>query len=476
MTLELRKEQIETLGLAMKHKAFMDRSDPGTGKTPPFCVWVWWQWYENKNRTIWIMPKSIMKKNLDELLLWSEFKKEDVVIVDGTPKKCQKLIESDAKVFIMGSARFVSSWRTIRKVHPDAKCIGVDEWHLSFKGPESKRTGELFQAMDKDFEWLYGMTGTLIAGGLDSAYSAVQLMYQGKAYFGLRDFYNQHAIMDPIYEKPMAWRNHEKLTKLIETFSVRRTFEEVYGKENKVIIREKCEMSPKQREAYDRFEREATLELEDQFLDGAVPGVATIRCRQIMAHPERLRLPAEVYEPGQSKPTIILKEYNLTNGEPTGKDEQLTLHLEEHKANGKPLLIFATLVPEQERIRDLCASMGLSVALINGSVSATRRGEIDEGFREGRIQVVVGSPATATVGFNWSHLDHIIFVSMDYQDDNFLQAYRRAMRGVRKTALRITILEYRRSIDQIIFMIVREKSKDANKVDNTVNIIEFEES
>lgn len=475
MDLELRKEQLETLGLSMKKKTFMDRSDPGTGKTPPFCVWMWWQWHTNGNRVIWCMPKSIMKKNRKEALLWSEFTEDDVVILDGSPGKIKKLIASDAKVYIMGFQRFAKSWRDLKARHPSMKCIGVDEWHLGFKGPESKRSGELMTAMEKDFEWLYGMTGTLIAGGLDSAYVAVQLMAPTRYYFGLRDFYNQHAVMDPVYEKPMAWKNHEKLTAVIATFSVRRTFEEVYGKENKVIIREKCDMSAKQREAYDKFEREAVLELSDQFMDGSVPGVATIRCRQIMGHPERLRLPTEVWEPGNPKPIIVLKEYDLMEGEQTGKDEQLLIHLEEHKANGKPLLIFATLIPEQERIRSLCASMGFTVALINGEVSATERGRIDEDFQSGKIQIVVGSPATATVGFNWSHLDHIIFVSLDYQDDNFLQAYRRAMRGVRTKPLRITILEYRKSIDQTILIIVKRKSKDANKVDDTVNILEFDE-
>lgn len=475
MDLQLRTEQLETLSLSMRYKRFMDRSDPGTGKTPPFCVWMFWQWEANSNRTIWCMPKSIMKKNRVEALLWSEFNEQDVVILDGSPKRVKKLMESNAKVFIMGFQRFAKSWRDLKKLHPDLNCIGVDEWHLGFKGPESQRSGELMTAMEKDFEWLYGMTGTLIAGGLDSAYVAVQLMATTRYYFGLRDFYNQHAIIDPVYEKPMAWKNHDKLAQVIATFSIRRTFEEVYGKENKVVIREKCDMSAKQRAAYEKFENEAILELEDQFMDGSVPGVATIRCRQIMGHPERLRLPTEVYEPGKTKPTIIMKEYDLMDGEMTGKDEQLLIHLEEHKANGKPLLIFATLVPEQERIRSLCASMGFSVALINGEVSAGERGRIDEDFQSGRIQIVVGSPATATVGFNWAHLDHIIFVSMDYQDDNFLQAYRRAMRGVRSSPLRITILEYRKSIDQKILVIVKAKSKDANKVDNTVNVLEFDE-
>lgn len=474
--LQLDPEQIDTLARAMKLGRFIDRSDPGTRKTPPYCVWQWWQWSKNGRRTIWAMPKSILGKNRWEAMRWSEFKESDVVILDGTPKRKQELIESDAKVWLTTFTGFASQWQNIRKIHPDLDCIGVDEWHLGFKGPESQRTGQLFEAMDV-LNYLYGMTGTLISGGrLDAAYAAIQLASKTQYYFGIKDFLNQHAIMDPIYETPMAWKNHEKIDTILNEIGKRISFTEKYGPEKKIVIREKCDMSPAQREAYDKFEREALLELEDQFLDGSVPGVATIRCRQIMAHPEKLTLPSEQWLPGDTKPTIVMKEYNLMKkGEVTGKDERLLLHLEEHKANGKPLVIFATLVPEQERIRDLAKSIGLRVGFINGSTSGKQRGDVDASFQTAKLDVVVGSPATMSAGFNWPHVDHIIFASLDYSDDNFLQAYRRAMRGIRKTALRITILEYRKSLDQRILWIVKRKSQDANKVDKTVQILEFDE-
>ena len=60
-----------------------------------------------------------------------------------------------------------------------------------------------------------------------------------------------------------------------------------------------------------------------------------------------------------------------------------------------------------------------------------------------------------------------MFVSLDYKDSNFKQAYRRMMREPRKTHLRISVYEYERSIDQRIFAIVNRKSQDANLVDST---------
>jgi hypothetical protein len=87
-------------------------------------------------------------------------------------------------------------------------------------------------------------------------------------------------------------------------------------------------------------------------------------------------------------------------------------------------------------------------------------------FRKGEMDLLICSPTCAAVGFNWQmsgdkEVDHLIFMSLDFKD----KAYRRCMRDIRKTPLRITVLEYEDSLDQRIFEIVREKSVMANKVD-----------
>jgi uncharacterized FAD-dependent dehydrogenase len=69
-----------------------------------------------------------------------------------------------------------------------------------------------------------------------------------------------------------------------------------------------------------------------------------------------------------------------------------------------------------------------------------------------------------SVGFNWGFLRKIVFASIDYQDSNFIQAYRRGVRGKRDTPLLVYVLEYRKSIEQRIFQIVNRKSLDAQKI------------
>ena len=176
-----------------------------------------------------------------------------------------------------------------------------------------------------------------------------------------------------------------------------------------------------------------------------------IRCRQIMAHPQTMKI--------------------LGENELTGKDQRLLIHLEDHKQSGKPLVVFASLVPEQERIARIARSMGLKVGLINGTVPAKGRAEIDRKFCAGEIQVLVGSPATAAVGYNWGFVDTIIFVSLDYKDSNFIQGYRRAVRGVRDKPLLIYILQYESKVEDRILEIVEIKSKLSNQVDETKEVL-----
>jgi hypothetical protein len=167
--LTLRDYQVADLAFYMATPCCGNFSDPGVGKTAPTCVYIWFLWDQKAVRTIWAMPKTLLRKNRDEILLWSDFTEEDVVIVDGTPKQREKQMSQDAKVFIMGYDCFANNWPQIVEKHPDIDCLVGDEWHLAFKSDSSKRTKSMYDFMDRT-TFLVVMTGTIIDGRLDSAY------------------------------------------------------------------------------------------------------------------------------------------------------------------------------------------------------------------------------------------------------------------------------------------------------------------
>lgn len=451
--MELRDYQVADLVYYMMNPRCGNFSDPGTGKTPPTCVYMSWLWTEKMVRTIWAMPKTLMKKNREELLLWSEFEPDDVVIVDGTPKQREKQMATDAKVFICSYTCFASNWPRMVEHHPDIDALVGDEWHLGFKSDSSQRSQSMYEFMNRS-TFLVAMTGTIVDGRLDTAYPFINVAAPG-TYSNWFSFKMAHAIEND-YGQVVAWRNHHRIGEVFRKTAIRHSFEEVYGPEAKVIVPEFCEMAPKQREAYDEFEEFALLELEDEFLSGEQPGVNQIRCRQLMEHPQEFGPP-------------------LDKIKQTGKEERLEVHLEDHLRTGKPLVIFAAFRPQHDRLRKQCEKYGFRVGVINGGVSSKKRFEIDEQFRRGELDIVIASAATAGVGFNWGHVDHMIFMSIDPMDSNFVQAYRRAIRGQRETPLRITMPRYENSrVEDRIFELVEEKSALAHAVDDTKERIRFE--
>jgi hypothetical protein len=463
--LELRPYQVEDVAFLMREPRFGLLSDPRTGKTPPACVYIWWLWSDLGEKIIWSMPKSLLKKNFYELIDWTDFTPNDLCIWNGRNDK------PDHKVFLTTFKTFSAHWRSLLDRHTKTNAHVIDEPHLDggFKTDSSVNCQALY-ASGRIIERFVPMTGSLINGRLSSAYPIIH-MIEPRYYSSLQNFEWEHAIKDEFTGKIVGWRNHARLRTIIEAHSSRRSFFDCYGEKSIVLDLEEVDMAPMQRAKYDEFHESGLLELEDRWLDGSLPGVATIRCHQIMGHPEHVELPVEYNDDG--KP-ISWKTYNLVGDEETGKDAALRLHFANHYNTGKPLIVFAALQEEQRRIARLAQKIGLRVGVINGSVSLSQRNQIDEGFRAGRLDTIIASEATAGVGFNWGHVDHLIFVSVDYQDANFLQALMRGMTPD-KSGLWITILAYKSSLDQRKFKIIETKSRDANAVDPTRPVISIVE-
>jgi hypothetical protein len=544
---QLREKQIEQLAFYISHPKCLDLSDPGTGKTPPVCVYAYFVWNRWENKTLWTMPKSILRKNHDEMLRFTEFAENDVVILrtdranltdkwdgptiesfrtkrgwkvrlagqetttlqlremaneplnffyrdaegkevklgrhskhakllevqpvfdpEGLPEKVEvkepevfkDLIEANkgAKVFLTTFAFAAEHYERLLAANPSIDLLLVDELHMPggystpASGRDQKPTKSVasFYHINRHVSRFVGMTGTLINGRLDSAFPAIHVI-EPRYYGSYHGFMFEHAAIMDDFGRVDVWKNENKLKAILAKHSIKRTFEEVYGKEPVVFFTEFADVSDEVRPHYDKFHSEALLELDDgRILDGSLPGVALIRARQILAHPE-----------------TMFKDIP----EWTGKDERIALHL----AEGKKTIIYAALKPEQERIVRLAQSLGLRTALINSDVSGPQRERIDAAAQRGEIDVIVASGPTAAVGFNWEMFDLVIFASIDFMDTNILQAYRRASRGTRTSVLRVIFLRYRNSIDTRQYQIVRDKSKLANRIDETRPILSFSE-
>ena len=457
----LRGYQIADLSLMMKLPRCVNASEPGTGKTASSCVYSYYRIKDDNSRFVWVQPSSLLQKNLSEMARFTPLTHDELVIIKGTPKQKLAQIESGARGFFMTAEALASYGPRLKELYT-INLVVIDESHMLYKGHESKRTQALYQFM-RTTPYLVFMSGTIIQGNLNAFYPVAHLL-EPRLYGNFAAFRAYHEWTDD-YGSLLGWRNTEKIAKIMSLFGWKRTFAETYGDQEKVIIVEEVEMNPRQKKAYLTFEKDALLELEDSYLDGSIPGVNQIRARQILAHPHEISNPLGGIE-------------SVVGDEPTAKDERLEILATDHLRNGTPFVVFAVFTREVERIHRLLSGLGLQGGVIHGQKSFTERGRVDEAFRAGRIQYIVATPPTAGIGFNWQEwgpdgkeVDHIIFCSVTYNDDEFVQAYMRAVRGARKKSLRITILKYIAKVEDRIFELVRKKSATVNAIDPTRELI-----
>ena len=286
-------------------------------------------------------------------------------------------------------------------------------------------------------------TGTPLNGRFSAVYPTLAII-EPRFYMNYQNFVNYHGVYDQ-FGRIVAWSRPDKLRKALQMISVRHTFKECYpDSKGYMLFYEKAEMDENLKKNYIQVEQEALLSLEDKNIDLGNPAVKAIKARVLLSAPESLDL--------ELKP--------VTNG----KDELLRVHLETAKQENSQIVVFSVFQAEQERIKKMCEEVGLRVGLINGSVSNQKRGEIDVAFRNHELDVIIGSPQTCSIGFNWGFAKEVIFVSMDYQDSSFEQGIQRLDRGQRGEPIPVYVIGYASLVEKRIMNIIKRKMKEKVEV------------
>ena len=503
MALMLRPKQIQTFQRLIANHRFLDRSQAGTGKTPTQCALTGYVMritpeeiltligekkistrasLTNNSflqpmsariitggkyncRVIWIQPSSLMKKNRQEILDWNpDLHPDQVKLIKGTATQKRKIsLDQNTLVWVMTAEAYAKHIVEMRQKFPDIIQVICDEPHLYYRGWNSKRTQAFVQGTP-DYCRISFMTATPTPRGkLSSAYTYCHMIQ--KDYYHSYDFYlQQHAILDD-YGTPQEWINHEVLQKFLLHYSICWTAKDMYGDVDEVILRDILPMEPTVETIYRSFEQAGLAEIKNIVLEAKTGGTDSLRVRQMLAHPNAIKLPCAWDLKG--KPTKF-EEAKIFEGL-TPKLERILEYAEE----GEPFIVFGTFTAEIEAIAETLRNKKYRVGVINGEVSQQRRNKIDQEFRAGNLDVLVCSAATAAFGFNWGHVNTVIFHSLNYGDDEFLQAVARAKRGIRTELLRIICLEYENTADQYVMWAVHHNSRSSNAANPDNPVIYF---
>lgn len=466
MTWKLRDDQVDDLAfyqswINTETPICANLNDPGTGKTPSVVVNQYRRALEGK-RTVWVMPKSLIGKNVDEILRFSNFERRHIARLEGTTAAIQEEYGDPQKVvYLVNGARFSTMVRD--GAFEGFDCIDVDELHMLFKGHVSERTQAFHKIALGACEGVL-MTGTLLDGGLNAAWPAIHAIEPRYYPAGGTSFKSQHEVIDD-YGKRTGWMNHAKIGSILAKHGVRRTFESIHGKQDVIPLTTWCSMSPLQEKYYLQFQEAAYIELQEYFISGALPGAAYHMTNAILDHPHIFRWEGQ--------------ELNLVGAEETGKDAQSRAILSELHQNRDPVLVYSSRIPQQNKLRQICEEEGIPYGFLNGDASSKERDRVDQAFRAGDIEVIIASPKVASVGFNWQfcgnkEVCHVLNVSLPYLDSDYSQGYKRAIRGPRSKPLVVRTLAYPFTNDGKLMHMLEYKSQQAHTVDPSYEVVRFD--
>ena len=440
----LRPYQAQHCAFHITHRASLNYSACATGKTYTMAWLAEYYWKTEQCKTVLINPISLSVKNKDEIVRFTDFEEDEVQIVSGTPaKRAVQWKNTKAKVFIVGPDLFGKEWE---QMLPDVKSILVDESHLAYSGHKSARTQAFYMAQKKANHIPF-FTATPIGSGKASSIYYAFCCCAPLVFANFKRFMNYFAIYNSL-GYIIGWRHMDVLGEQLKKFSVGISFKEAFKNAAENIVSfETCDFGDSDiEEKYRSMEDDALMELDDRYVEANSGGVKLLRCRQLLECPEVFGLEPKI----------------------RAKDELLKSHLQ-HILDGseKQILVYSAFVAEQERIVRICSEMGLRAGLINGSVVGAARASVAKKFESGEFQVLVASPATMAIGFNFEFVSSVVFVSADYDNSAFHQACFRGNRGTRSTPLPIYILVVNCKVEKKFWKkVLSEKEDYKNTVDS----------
>lgn len=527
---QLREKQVEQLAFYIANKKCLDLSDPGTGKTPPCCVMSYFVWAKEQGRTVWSMPKSLLKKNKKELERFTPFEDADVAIMHTDRANLTKNWTGAT----IESTRRVATWKLEDGTYTHELEGKRKLFYEDAQGsPLVLRTGKPMPSTYDPAEWvkvapLRGPDGLPRKQWVDVPETFKDLIVEAaktaKVFICTFAFLSSHwkRLMEAapdldlflVDELHMGYGGPN--SKQTESFYwVNKHCSRFIGMTGTLINGRLDSAFPAVHVIEPRyygslrgfyFEHAAVVDDYDRVVVwkneaklGEILKRHSIRRtfeevygeEDVVFQTEYVDMDdktREAYDKFHDQAMLELEDESVIDGTSPGvalvRARQIMSHphtmlsgLPEHTAKeervmvhlsqGRTTLVFASLQPEQDRLLAVAKSMGLRAALINGNTPTPERVRIDEAAQRGELDVIVASGPTTAVGYNWEMFDLVLFVSIDFMDVNILQAYRRASRGSRTKTLFVMFLRYEDSVEDRMYDINRAKNQLARRVDPT---------
>ena len=380
-----------------------------------------------------------------EIRKWDHLKDLDVSVIVGDAKTRTAAINRPAMVYIINreNTKWLVEYYEKNGRRWDFDCVVIDELS-SFKNHQSQRFKWLRKIRPYVKRWI-GLTGTPTSNGLMDLWAEIGILDGGERlgrFIGrYREAYFRPGAMNPhtgiVYQYTIRPGAEEQIYRKISDITISMKALDYLKMPEYVSVTHEVQMSPAERDIYDRMKNDLIIPLEDGDIDAVNAASLSNKLLQMSN--------GAVYDENQSVRLIHQRKLEML--------EDLI-----EAANGQPVLVAYWFRHDKARIQEYLKSIGCETREIKESKDI-------QDWNTGKIPVALIHPASAGHGLNIQDGGHIlIWFGLTWSLELYMQANARLWRQGQKNTVTIHHIITKGTVDEDVMAALEAKDVTQEKL------------
>ena len=380
-----------------------------------------------------------------EIRKWDHLRDLDVSVIVGDAKTRTAAINRPAMVYIINreNTKWLVEYYEKNGRRWDFDCVVIDELS-SFKNHQSQRFKWLRRIRPYVKRWI-GLTGTPTSNGLMDLWAEIGILDGGERlgrFIGrYREAYFRPGAMNPhtgiVYQYTIRPGAEEQIYRKISDITISMKALDYLKMPEYVSVTHEVQMSPAERDIYDRMKNDLIIPLEDGDIDAVNAASLSNKLLQMSN--------GAVYDENQSIRLIHQRKLEML--------EDLI-----EAANGQPVLVAYWFRHDKARIQEYLKSIGCETREIKESKDI-------QDWNAGKIPVALIHPASAGHGLNIQDGGHIlIWFGLTWSLELYMQANARLWRQGQKNTVTIHHIITKGTVDEDVMAALEAKDVTQEKL------------
>ena len=398
------------------------------------------------SKVLVIAPLRVTKDTWPaEIRKWDHLRNLDVSVIVGDVKTRIAAINRPAMVYIINreNTKWLVEYYEKNGRRWDFDCVVIDELS-SFKNHQSQRFKWLRKIRPYVKRWI-GLTGTPTSNGLMDLWAEIGILDGGERlgrFIGrYREAYFRPGAMNPhtgvVYQYTIRPGAEEQIYRKISDITISMKALDYLQMPECVSVSHEVEMSPAERDIYDKMKNDLIIPLEDGDIDAVNAASLSNKLLQMSN--------GAVYDENGNVRLIHQRKLEML--------EDLI-----EAANGQPVLVAYWFRHDKARIQEHLKSIGYEPREIRESK------DIQE-WNAGKIPVALIHPASAGHGLNIQDGGHIlIWFGLTWSLELYMQANARLWRQGQKNTVTIHHIITKGTVDEDVMAALENKDVTQEKL------------